>query len=107
MTTFLTRTGEAVRRAVLRPDLAQLDFTWLARAPWMSLLAGWGTLLVEIGSAVFVWPRLTQQWLALATVGLHAGIAVALGLWAFSAVMIVLTASAFLVSAEPARELTE
>jgi hypothetical protein len=93
--------GEAVWRAVLRPDLAQFDFTWLAQAPWLSLLACWGTLLVELGYAVFVWPRLTRRWWALATVGLHVGIAVTLGLWAFSAVMIVLTGSAFLVSAEP------
>jgi hypothetical protein len=93
--------GEAVFRAVMRPDLAKLDLSWLASHPWVAVAACWATLVVELGYAVFVWPRRTRAVWAVATIGLHAGIAVAMGLWSFSAVMIVLTASAFLVPAEP------
>jgi hypothetical protein len=96
------RTGEAVWLALMQPALGQLDFSWMASAPWVALLACWGTLVVEIGYAFFVWPRRTRKAWALATIGLHAGIAVFMGLVSFSAVMAVLTLSAFLVPAEPA-----
>jgi hypothetical protein len=85
----------------MRPDLGQFDFAWLADTPWLAMLAGWGTLVVEIGYVFLVWPRRTRQLWALATVGLHVGIALALGLVSFAAVMIVLNVAAFLVSPEP------
>jgi hypothetical protein len=93
--------GEAIWRSLMRPDLAQYDMTWLASVPWLAMLICWATLVVELGYAVFVWPRRTRTLWALATIGLHVGIAVMMGLWSFSAVMIVLTGSAFLISAEP------
>jgi hypothetical protein len=93
--------GEAIWRAVMRPDLGQLDFAWLAEVPWVARLACWATLVVEVGYAFLVWPRSTRRPWVLATVGLHLGIAVALGLLAFSAIMIVLNVSAFLVCPEP------
>jgi hypothetical protein len=99
--------GEAIWRAVVRPDFAEVDCSWLASLPSLSLLAGWGTLLIEIGYAFLIWPRQTRKVWALATVGLHLGIAVVLGLWSFSAVMIVLTVSAFLVSPEPQATLSQ
>jgi hypothetical protein len=43
---------------------------------------------------------------ALGTVGLHAGIAVTMGLWSFSAVMMVLTTAAFLAPDRPAEPTT-
>lgn len=93
--------GEAIWRAVMRPDLGQVDFAWLAAVPWVAALACWSTLVLEIGYAFLVWPRRTRALWALSMVGLHAGIALALGLLSFSAVMIVLNVSAFLVSPEP------
>src|SRR5262249_19525909 len=63
--------GEAVWRAVMRPDFGYFDFTWLAAVPWVAMLACWGTLVIEIGYALFVWPRRTRRAMALATVGLH------------------------------------
>jgi hypothetical protein len=93
--------GEAIWRALFVPTMASFDFGWLAQMPWLAKLICWGTLLVEIGYAFLVWPCCTRKFWALATVGLHLGIAVTMGLVSFSAVMIVLTASAFLVSGEP------
>ena len=94
--------GEAVWRALMRTDLgsAAWDFGWLADVPWLARLACWGTLVVEVGYAFLVWPRRTRRVWAAAAIGLHLGIAVFMGLWSFSAVMVVLTTSAFLVPEE-------
>jgi hypothetical protein len=94
-------TGDAIWRGLMRPDFNQFDVTWLASVPWLAMLICWGTLLVELGYAFCVWPKRTRALWALATIGLHLGIAVLMGLWSFSALMIVLTGSTFLVSAEP------
>lgn len=90
------RNGEAMWRALMRPRSEWLDLSWMADHPWVPLIACWSTLVIEIGYAVFVWPRVTRLWWALATIGMHAAIAVLIGLWTFSALMIVLTVSAFI-----------
>jgi hypothetical protein len=94
------RNGEAIWRSLMREDFGQFDMSWLAEVPWLAKLICWGTLVVEIGYAFFVWPRRTRTLWACATLGLHLGIGVMLGLWSFAAVMMVLTFSAFLVSAD-------
>jgi hypothetical protein len=96
--------GEAIWRATMRQDFAQFDFSWLASVPLLAVLACWGTLALEVGYAFCVWSRRARRWTVLATVALHAGIAVALGLWSFSGVMIALNVAAFLVSTEPRAE---
>jgi hypothetical protein len=93
--------GEAVWRALMRPDLGQFNVAWFADAPWLARALCWGTLLVEVGYALLIWPRRTRKVWALATVGMHVGIAVGMGLVSFSAVMAVFTVAAFLVSSEP------
>ncbi len=96
-------TGEAIWRAVMQPETGcPLDFGWLARAPWVATLAGWATLLVEAGYPIFAWPRRTRAAWAGAAIGLHLGIAFALGLWFFSALMIAFNLAAFLIPARPA-----
>jgi len=96
--------GETVWRALNLREMTFFDFTWLADVPGIAVLLGLGTLAVEIGYAFLVWPQQTRKWMAWATIGLHLGIAVGMGLLSFSAVMIVFTASAFLVSPEPQPE---
>ncbi|MCP3141548.1 HTTM domain-containing protein [Pyxidicoccus xibeiensis] len=87
--------GEAIWRAVMQPQFSAFDFSWLAQAPWLPLVAGWGVLLVELGYAVAIWFRpLRQPWL-LATAALHLGIAACMKLWLFSLTMIVFNAAAF------------
>jgi hypothetical protein len=93
--------GEAVWRALMRPDLGQFNVEWLANVPWLARLACWGTLLVEVGYAFLIWPRRTRKMWALAAVGMHIGIAVGMGLVSFSAVMALFNLGAFLVSPEP------
>jgi hypothetical protein len=89
------REGSAVWDAVMQPQFARFDFTWLAEHPWVSRAATWGTLLVEVGYGAFIWPRQSREAWVVLTLGLHAGIAVFMGLWLFSALMAVLTFAAF------------
>lgn len=95
------RNGEAIWRAIMRPAFEPFDLSWLAAHSWIAVLATWSTLIIECGYVVFIWPRKTRKAWALATIGMHAGIACLLGLWAFSGVMITLNVAAFLVRASP------
>jgi hypothetical protein len=93
--------GEAIWRALNLPEFRQFDFTWLAQARWVGKLVCWQTLAVELGYAFLVWPRRTRKGMALVTIGMHVGIGVFMCMVSFASLMIVLTLSAFLVSAEP------
>jgi hypothetical protein len=95
--------GEAIWRAVMRPDFAVWDLSWLADYPWVAVLACWGTLFIEVGYPLFVWLRPTRVAFVLLTISLHLGIALVLGLASFSAMMIALNVAAFLISARPTR----
>ncbi|MDI1435040.1 HTTM domain-containing protein [Polyangium sorediatum] len=93
--------GELLFRALSFPDCKQFDMSWLAFYPAISQLACVGTLVVELGYCVFIWPRRTRRlWLA-AILALHVGIAVFLGLHFFGAIMFVLNFALFGVSPEP------
>jgi hypothetical protein len=94
--------GEAIWRAVTQPAFATFDLTGLARYPWIPMLAGWGTLVVEVGYAFLIWPRRTRRAWGLATIGLHLGLAAFMGLIFFSSVMILLTCCLFLIPEEVA-----
>lgn len=94
--------GEIIWMTATNPDYGKLPMTWLVDVPWLPTIAGWGALAVELLYAFLVWPRRTRKLMAISTVMLHVGIAVCMGLWSFAAVMIVLTASAWLVSPEAA-----
>jgi len=87
--------GSAVWDAVMQPQFSRFDLTWLAHQPWVSKAATWGTLIVEVGYGAFIWPRRTRAFWVLLTLGLHAGIALFMGLWLFSGIMAVLTFAAF------------
>lgn len=95
------RNGEAVWRSIMRPSWEPVDLSWLAFHPWIPLLGCWATLAIEIGYAIFVWPQATRRWWIAATIAMHAGIALTLGLWSFSAFMIVYSVAAFAVDPRP------
>ncbi len=89
--------GEAIWRALSQPAFRTFDVGWLANHSWIPVLAGWGTLVVEIGYAVLVWPRRTRKAWCIATIGLHLSTCVFMGLVFFSSVMILLTSCLFLI----------
>jgi len=93
--------GEALWRSWMRADLGTIDFSWVASMPWVAKIGCWATLLVEVGYAVFIWiPRTRRPW-ALATIALHAGIGLTLGLVGFACIMMLFTACAWLVPSAP------
>ena len=94
--------GDVIWRTCMLPEYRQFELSWIADYPWLAIAAAWGTLVLEIGYGVMVWPRATRRFWAVNVICMHLGIAIFMGLVSFAAMMIVLTTSAFLVSAEPA-----
>lgn len=92
--------GEAIWQTVSQPIFSTFDLGWMAAHPWIPMLAGWGTLIVEIGYAFLIWPRRTRKMWCLSTIGFHLGTALFMGLVFFSAVMILLTSCLFLIPEE-------
>lgn len=95
--------GEAIWRAVMGTPDCLIDCSFLATVPWLAKALCWTTLLLEAGVIAFVWhPRLRKLWLV-GIVGMHSGIALCMGLWTFSATMIVFDIAAFgLIRGSPA-----
>jgi hypothetical protein len=92
--------GEAIWQTVSQPIFSTLDLSWLAGHSWIPMFAGWTTIVVEIGYVFFVWPRRTRKAWCIATIGLHLGIGLFMGLVFFSSVMILLTVCLFLIPEE-------
>lgn len=82
--------GEATWRALCQPQFAQFDLTFIAQLPWFSKLLSWSTLLVETAYPLFIWYPQTRRFWLFATVGLHAGIGIFMGLRLFATIMILL-----------------
>ena len=96
------RTGEVMWRAWMMPQFRVYDMTWLAWYPWLAKALAWSTLFMEIGYPLLLGIPRTRKLAAWGIISLHVGIALTMHLWSFSAVMITLTACAFLVPPEPA-----
>ena len=92
--------GEAIWQTVSQPVFSTFDLSALARHPWIPMVAGWGTLVVEVGYAFLVWPRRTRKVWCFATIGLHLSTCLFMGLVFFSSVMILLTSCLFLIPEE-------
>jgi hypothetical protein len=92
--------GEAIWQVVSQPAFRTFDLGSLATHPWIPTLAGWATLVVEIGYALLIWPRRTRRAWSIAAIGLHLGVGLFMGLAFFSSVMILLTCCLFLIPAE-------
>ena len=89
--------GEAIWQVISQPAFSTFDLSWLAKYSLIPMLAGWGTLVVEIGYPFFICLRRTRKVWGFATIGLHLGIALCMGLVFFSSVMILLTGCLFLI----------
>lgn len=93
--------GEAIWRAVTMPELAQYDMTWLADVPWLPVMLGWGTVILEVAYIALLCHHRTRIPAALAIISMHVGIALFMGLISFACLMIVLNTAAFLIPTEP------
>jgi predicted DCC family thiol-disulfide oxidoreductase YuxK len=79
--------GLAVWYAVNNHEYANLPVRWLAEQFWLVNLLTYGTVVLELAYPFLVWGRARAAMLA-GAIALHVGIAVFLGLYAFSLVMI-------------------
>jgi uncharacterized membrane protein YphA (DoxX/SURF4 family) len=86
--------GDAVWRALSLPQFQQFDPSSLGAYPLVLQALALGSVAVQLAYPVLVWTRLRVAIVILSEL-LHLGIAVFLGLWLFSGVMIVLNAAAF------------
>ena len=87
-------TGDAIWRAISMPRFQQLDLLGLVQIPFLLQVVTVGAVLVQIAYPVLVWTRLRAAIVLFAEL-LHVAIAVVMGLWLFSAVMMVLNIAAF------------
>ncbi len=88
-------TGASVWHALTRSPFDVLPPEWIARFSWALLPAGIAIVFLELGYAVFIWPRRTRTaWLVLICV-MHAGIGLAMAMPLFALIMIVLNVAAF------------
>lgn len=87
-------TGDAVWRALSLPQFQQYDPTPLLAFPLVIQAAALGSVFVQLLYPALVWTRLRFA-VVVATELMHLGIAIFLGLWLFSGIMIVLNAAAF------------
>jgi hypothetical protein len=83
--------GEAIWRVLNLPEFSHWNFTWIASLPWLCKLLAWGTLALETGYPLLVWSQKTSRPWIFAVVCLHLGIALSMGLYLFSALMIALS----------------
>ncbi len=93
--------GEIPWAAFNLPSYSLLDLHWMAQVPWLPILLGVGTLVIEAGYCIFIWHRSTRLLWIMATCMLHVGIAIFLQLPIFGLLMCVLSITLFGFSAEP------
>jgi len=87
--------GTNLWRALTRPPFDIISADVLVRFKYVFPIAGIGICLLEIGYPFFVWHRRVRRpWLT-AILLMHIGIAVAMGMYLFASVMIVLNLAAF------------
>jgi hypothetical protein len=88
-------TGASLWRALTRPPFDIIPARGLMS--WEAVLPAFGiaVCLIEIGYPIFIWWRRTRLiWLIL-ILAMHIGIALAMGLYLFSSIMIILNVAAF------------
>ena len=90
--------GEALWKALHLPGYMghwRPPIEFLGPYPMLWSVLGWLVIVIELGYAVFIWLPATRRWWLSATVILHVGIALCMGLYYFSALLIVLNLVAF------------
>lgn len=80
--------GTAIWQVLGNQFLASVDLSFLVHVPLVVVISTWGTLIFEIYFCVAIWiKKLRPIWLGIGIL-LHAGIALVMGLYFFSMVMV-------------------
>lgn len=102
------RNGEALYKALglpAVPPLLPMDglIALLGNYPTIFVLGGWAVILLELAYPLAIWHRLTGRIWLCGIVLMHVGIALAIGLYHFSALMILFNCIAFLPQLFPGK----
>ncbi len=87
--------GSNVWRALIRPPFNVIDPEILVRWKYLFPLAGIFICLLEVGYPFFIWNTRTRKVWLFGVCAMHVAIAVTMGMYLFSLVMIVLNVAAF------------
>ena len=87
--------GSSVWRALIRPPFNVIDPEILVRWKYVFPLAGILIWALELAYPFFIWPTRTRRIWLLGVCVMHLGIAVMMGMYLFSLVMIILNLAAF------------
>ena len=90
------RNGEAAWKAAQQSfEQPIIPVGALEALPWLWVAAGWSVVLLELSYPVLIWWRPTRRWALAGALMLHVAIVMVMGLYAFSALMILLNLVAF------------
>ena len=81
--------GESMWMVISVAQYRQIDMTWMAQAPILAAVAGWGVLSCEALYPILVWIPKCRPYIVNAIIVFHVGIILFMGLHTFGAVMIV------------------
>jgi hypothetical protein len=87
--------GESVWRALTRPPFNVISPDILVSWRYLFPVAGILICILETGYIFFIWPKRTRLLWLTCMLGVHVGIAITMGMYLFSFVMIVLNIAAF------------
>jgi hypothetical protein len=98
--------GSNIWRCLIRPPFNVIDPEILVRGKFIFAIAGIVICLLETGYPFFIWSSKTRNIWLICICGMHILIGLAMGMWLFSFVMIILNVAAFgpdFISAEHER----
>jgi len=87
--------GSNLWRALIRPPFNIISADILIRFKYLLPIAGIAICLLEIGYPFLIWNRVLQRPWLVAILVMHAGIGIAMGMWLFASIMIILNLAAF------------
>ena len=98
--------GSNVWRALIRPPFGVIDPEILVRWKYVFPIAGVFICLLETAYPLFIWRGSTRKTWLICICAMHAGIGLAMGMYLFALIMIILNLAAFGPGLIPARSST-
>jgi hypothetical protein len=87
--------GTSIWRALTRPPFNMISLELLAKFGAVLSIVGISVCLLEMGYPVFIWSRRTRLVWLVGVIGMHMAIGLAMGLYLFGLIMIILNVAAF------------
>jgi hypothetical protein len=87
--------GTSVWRVLTSPPFNMIPPSALVSFRYLLPVLGIGTCVLETGYAFFIWPKRTRAMWLMCVIGMHVTIALTMGLYLFSLIMVTLNVAAF------------